>query len=139
MLDFKKELSKYNLDSTNSVIIGSGPLQALGIRESKDIDIVVNNQMFEKLSLLKNFRKGEYPEGHYYLKNEVFQIGDRLLISKININKTYNHIFKNSFVVNGLRYMKLDFVLKIKKLLQRPKDIHDIKLIEEYLRSENQV
>ena len=35
--------------------------------------------------------------------------------------------------------MKLDFVLKIKKLLNRSKDIHDIELIEEYLDSENEV
>lgn len=139
MLDYKKELSKYNLDSTNSVIIAFGPLQALGLKESKDIDIVVDSSMLEKLALLKDFRKEEYPEGHYCLRNGVLQIGDKFLISKININWTYNYIFKNSFVLDGLRYMKLDFVLKIKKLLNRPKDIHDIELIEEYLSSENRV
>lgn len=139
MLDSKKELSKYNLDFTNSVIIASGPLQALSLKQSKDIDVVVNTQVFEKLSLLKDFYKESYPEGHYCLKNGILQIGDRFFISKININWTYDYIFKNSFVLDGLRYMKLDFVLKIKKLLNRPKDIHDIELIEEYLDSENEV
>jgi len=111
----------------------------IGIKESRDIDIVVHTKTFEELSLLEDFHRESYPEGHYCLKNGALQIGDRFLVSKIDTNWTYDYIFKNSFVINGLRYMKLDVVLKIKKLLNRPKDIRDIKLIEEYLRSENEV
>jgi len=46
MLDIKGELSKFSLDETNSVVVGSGILNALGLRRAKDIDLVINEEVF---------------------------------------------------------------------------------------------
>lgn len=44
-LDFKNKLATLGLSARNSVVIGSGILDALGIRKSNDIDVVVDKEM----------------------------------------------------------------------------------------------
>jgi len=56
MTDFKKRLLEIGIDSRNGVVIGSGILQALKIRDSKDIDVVVNDDSYNKLKSSRTFK-----------------------------------------------------------------------------------
>lgn len=51
----KKTLQKLSLNPDNSIVIGSGILQALGIRKSKDIDIVATQEIYDSLKKTGEF------------------------------------------------------------------------------------
>ena len=48
-VNFNDQIQRLNLNSTEFIIMGSGILQDLSIRNSNDIDLVVPINTFEKL------------------------------------------------------------------------------------------
>ncbi|HQC39175.1 MAG TPA: hypothetical protein PK804_00765, partial [Candidatus Dojkabacteria bacterium] len=76
MLNFKKELEKISLDDSNSVVIGSGILNALGIRESRDIDVVVESEKFYQLLEEETLSGFVNETGSFLLTNGVVEISD---------------------------------------------------------------
>jgi hypothetical protein len=130
-----QSLQELGLNSENSVIIGSGILSAYGIRASNDIDVVVNKETYNKLTTDNRFTKAEN-HGREILTDELFEIGTSWGV--LGKNLTFNDLLKQSIVVNGVRYINLDFLLAVKQSWLndkdiRQKDIDDVKLINTYL------
>lgn len=71
--NLKDELAQLGLSAENSVIIGSGILNALGIRKSGDVDVVVDEKDYERLSREDRFTLGEN-HGRPVLLNDTFEI-----------------------------------------------------------------
>jgi len=115
----------------------SGILNALNLRESHDIDLVVDEDTFQRLKSCGDFEIKHY--GNYeMLTNEIFEI------CKIWEIKEWEKVFKlddfkeDSVIIDNVRYVSLEFLLKYKKLLitndkPREKDFEDIEIIEKYL------
>lgn len=121
--DKLKELDKLNLPIGLYAIFGSGPLAIRKIRDSKDIDIIVKEELWIMLSK-------SYP----VLDNGSIRIGF------IEIFKDWlpwfseiDSLIDDADVIENHRYVKLKYVLKWKKAYAREKDIKDVKLIKEYL------
>lgn len=138
--NLKDELTKLSLSSENSVIIGSGILDALGIRKSDDVDVVVDSGDYERLSEDSRFTPGEN-HGRPVLLDDTFEICKSWGV----LGKEYKlqDFIPETVVIDGVRYISLDFLLRVKKSwLQdddvRQKDIDDVKLIEEYLAREGE-
>lgn len=68
------------------------------------------------------------------LEFDVFEAGKS---SNWSLNHVINvkDIFNNSVVINGVRFMCLEDLLKFKKFLNRTKDQHDISVITTYLKT----
>ncbi len=133
----KNKLQKIGLNPNNSIVIGSGILQAMNIRKSHDIDLVVSTEMFD---ILRKSEKFEYSTKHETetLKDNIFDIHKYWKV----LGKTYslNDFVENSIIIGGVRYTSLDFIYRAKKSwieakTARPKDIEDIKLINMYLKN----
>ena len=135
MLDFRKELSKLSLDETNCIVINSGILNALGIRESHDIDISVNEEVFEILKSNKNLNLITNEFGRPMLVNDTVDISLGW-VQNSNLSFIYEDLLKDNctIVIDGVRYLNLETLLEGKKLWGREKDKEDVKLIEEYLK-----
>lgn len=73
-MNIKDELKKLGLSPDNSIVIGSGILSTLGIRESKDIDVVVDENVYLRLSSDSRFKKSEN-HGREILVDDLFEIG----------------------------------------------------------------
>lgn len=134
-MDFLKSLSALGLNPDNSVVIGSGILSALEIRKSKDIDVVVDDENYARLSKDTHFKKTQN-HGQEILADELFEIGTYWGV--LDKNQTFDDLLKQSQVVNGVRYITLEFLFAVKEswLLDddvRQKDIDDVKLIKNYL------
>jgi hypothetical protein len=134
-MNFYEELEKLGLNPSNSVVIGSGILNELGIRESKDIDVVVDQKAFDKLSNDPNFSEKSL-NGNSLLVDDIFEIMTHDCI--LGKNYSLSDFMPESTVLNNVRYIKLEFLLKIKESwvadgTVRPKDLTDIKLIKENL------
>lgn len=133
--NLQNELTKLGLSSENSVIIGSGILNAIGIRKSGDVDVVVSSEDYEHLAKDSRFTPGEN-HGRPVLLDDTFEICTSWGV----LGKEYSlqDFMPETVVIDGVRYISLDFLLRVKKSwLQdedvRQKDIDDVKLIEEYL------
>lgn len=136
-MNIKNELKKIGLSPDNSVVIGSGILSALGIRKSKDIDVVVDENAYLRLSSDSRFKKSEN-HGREVLVDDLFEIGTSWGV--LGKSWEFQDFLDKSVVINDIRYIIIQFLLDIKKswLLDkdvRQKDIDDIKLIEDYLKS----
>jgi sRNA-binding carbon storage regulator CsrA len=115
-----EELKKLNLPVKHFAIFGSGYFGLSGIREVKDLDIIVSESLWEELVQ-------KYP-----VKNErLIQIGN------IEIYKNWEPWFQNTSNLikdcdnfKGFKFVKLKYVLEWKKKFNREKDKKDIKMIE---------
>ena len=130
IVNFKKQLDKLGLNSSNSIIMGSGILQAKGVRNSNDIDLIVPKDIFISL---KNT-----PELVFESRDD----GDRLTNSSVEIFTQWNvlgeekyhaDLLKDTVVIDNLRYLSLDLTTALKKANGRPKDLLDLELINTFI------
>ena len=132
----KEELNKIGLTADNSIIAGLGILNALNIRENKDIDIVVTENAYTRWSTDNRFHKKEDQE-QKIITDDLLEIS--MGWNVLNKNWKFNDFLEKSIVIDNIRHLMVDFRLEIKRswLLNkniRQKDIDDVKLIESYLK-----
>ena len=134
-MNIQKELQSIGLNQENCIVIGSGILNALNIRESNDIDVIVSNTSLEQFKNDESFIPATNHEKQVLTKG-LFEIGTEWYI--LGRNRTLDNLMPDSEVIDNVRYIKLDLLLDIKKSWMqdpnpRQKDKKDITLIENYL------
>ncbi len=127
------ELDKLNIPKDKMAITSSGPLGVRNIREIGDLDIIVYPEIWRKLSQKYVVTKEE--------KMESMEIGNIQILGGGSwfTDPKYGDIetdIDNADVIDGNRYVTLEKILTIKRQKNRPKDIADVKLIENYLSAE---
>ena len=138
-LDIKSHLNSIGLDANNSIVVASGILNALGIRRSNDIDVVVSQKTYQQLASSSRFSKKQAC-GQSILADDIFEI-----LSSYNVAgkvHSYRDLLPETTVIDNLRYISLEFLLSVKQGLSRvdnvrQKDVDDVKLIESYLLKKN--
>lgn len=135
-LKIKTILDKIDLNPNNSIVIGSGILSVLNLRESKDIDVIVTEEKYKDLADNNHFKKGQN-HGREILVNDLLEIG----IDWTVLDRTwkFDDLLNYSTIIGGVRYITIEFLLNAKRGWVadgegRQKDIEDIELIEQYLR-----
>ena len=128
-----KELLIFDLNPENCVIIGSGILQALKIRKSNDIDLVVTGEKYQELQKTGQFEV-KINRNHEILDNGLLEIGTDWFV--LGESYDFDKLKKNSVIVSGRRYITLDFLYRVKESWRkdgeaRPKDLDDLNLIDE--------
>ena len=133
-INIKSKLAGLNLLTDNSIVIGSGIMNALNIRPSNDIDVVVSSSTYENLRTSGKFNV-ETKHGRQILTDSIFEIGKSWSV----LGKDYNltDLLKESVIINDVHYITLDFLLSVKESwLQdenvRKKDLEDDQLIKEH-------
>lgn len=126
-MDIPAELKKLNLPKNSYIVVGSGILNTLGIRASKDIDLIVSQEVFDRF-----FNEGWEEDNwsdQFVIKKGVFDIG-------INwYGKNVTQLLEQAQIIDGIPYLSLDYVYDWKKSVGRKKDLNDLKLIDTYLSS----
>lgn len=125
-----KKLLSLKLPTKDYAVVGSGPMFAYGIKSQiNDIDIVARGKAWEMVRKLGNPIKSP-------LGNTIIQIFD----GKVEAGITWlpgecdiDELIDTADVIEGIRFVSLENVLKWKKKMARPKDLKHIKMIEEYL------
>lgn len=116
-----EELKKLKLPMDEFAITSSGPMAIRGLRENKDIDIIVKPKLWEGL-------KSQFP-----ISND-----DKIKVGNIEICQgslgNSEELIDNADVIDGFRFVKLNEVIKFKQAVGREKDLKDIKLIENFLK-----
>lgn len=122
-------LRKLGLPPDDFAVFGSGPMMAHGLKEASDLDIIARGLAWDLAWTL-----GDQQRAGDGGPKAVFADG------KIEVFKTWtpgewdvNELIDGAEVVDGLRFVTLENVLRWKRLTGRPKDAEHIKLIENYL------
>jgi hypothetical protein len=121
--NFLKAVERLRLPKNQFAIFGSGPLSIRNLREANDIDLIVKGQLWNELS--RNYSV----------------MGERLIkIGETEIYKDWkpwfddvNLLIDSADIFNGYRFVKLEYLLKWKKEMNREKDKVDIKIIQDFL------
>ena len=112
-----EKVKKLKLPSGEYALFGSAPLGVRGLRECRDVDIIVSEDLWD-----------EY-------KNKFNNDGDIELWKdwapgQWNIAK----LIKEAEIIDDLPFVKLEQVIEWKKLNGREKDLRDVEVAEKYLR-----
>ncbi len=125
-------VKRLNLPKGSYVVFGSCPLAVAGIREAQDIDLLVSKKVTAQLKeagwkeLYKNANDKPLVQG-------VFEAHDNWNFS--SYNPTLEQLLARATVVDGIPFASLDDVRKWKTVSGRPKDLADLKRMDERTRS----
>jgi hypothetical protein len=124
-------VAELDLDPNDFVIFGSGPLLAHGLREHiSDLDIVARGETAERAFACGAKVLGEINGAEL----AVFDDG-RIQFSRGWISDAWSadELIDKAKFIGGLRYARLDDVLRFKQALGRLKDLKDIEAIQRFL------
>ena len=132
--DFEEWLKKFEIDKSEICIIGSVPLHILNIRDNEDVDFIITREVEERvIKKIRQFPSCKIKNDKIYFDDEIHShtIGkdrfDYFGISNFElINNDKYHI-----IVDGFKVFKLELLLSKKIREARPKDLDDVKKIEE--------
>lgn len=126
-MNIKEEIAKLHLPPHSYMVVGSSIFGALGIRESDDIDLIVSQEVFQHFIDL-GWRQ-EIEEAGIILKHDPFDVGRHWE------GKEIDAWLPRATVINDVPYLSLTDLRKWKVRRARPKDLVDVKLIDDYLKT----
>ena len=126
------ELKHLDLNPRSFIVVGSGILEALGIRAAGDIDVIVDREGLRKLAAV-GCEQDDATRGKRVLQHGRFEAS--ITWTSPDGELTIRELAPHSVDVNGYMFIGLPFLLQWKKALRRPKDLTDIGLIEAYLKT----
>ena len=111
------------------IVIGSGVMDALGLRAARDIDLVVSIYLFKSLKDGGDWKLSvRHDEG--VLERDDVEIWQSWGSQGV---PNFEYLYKNGITIEGVRFADPGFVLQQKELLVRHKDLDDIRVLKEYL------
>lgn len=125
-------LETAGLKRNRSIVIGSGILGALGIRTPRDLDVVIDAESFAGLALMPHYRVQATPRGLCCQAQDDVEIWDRWTDPTTREPRFYDDLLPDSVIIDGVRFMSLDYVRQWKKSRGREKDKRDLALIDAY-------
>lgn len=134
-MDIISRIKELNLPVGKYIVYGSGVLEAHGIRKARDIDLIVDEGLYQELKKRGWKRKVLFSTRMWHCKalsdgrgNEAYT---NLKWRSYDVKTPY--LIENAEMIKGIPFMQLKGYLDYKKLLPRAKDKEDVKLIERYL------
>ncbi len=121
--NFLKAVERLRLSKDQFAIFGSGPLSIRNLREANDVDLIVKEELWDELS-----------KKYSVMEKKLIKIGETEIykdwkpwFDDVNI------LIDSADIINSYRFVKLEYLLKWKKEMNRDKDIIDIKIIDDFL------
>jgi len=128
--DIVNRVKTLDLPQGEYVVFGSCPMALACIRESGDIDMLVSPELRAQLAE-KGWKEVDKGGTDRPLTHDVFEAHDKWDFS--SYQPTLNQLLATATLVDGVPFASLEDVKKWKTSSGRPKDLKDIKLINDYL------
>lgn len=129
---FAERVKELGLPLDQIIIIGSGILDQLGIRQSADIDVAAGRAVLEKIARSDDWaKKIDKNQRQYLVKHDgSVEIWDGWEIDGRIVE--YDELLDYAVEYDGVKFVNLDFLRRWKNWRGREKDIQDVKLIDEW-------
>lgn len=137
------KLAKLNFPLGQYAITGSGPMGIRNLRKINDIDIIVSQELWDKLVKEYGVTKSKLNESieiqKIVISPEIEAFGESSFISfsfkknKIDNNAndpTVTERIKAAEIINGLAFESLEHNIYFKQKMGREKDLKDIEMIK---------
>ncbi len=129
-MDIVKEVKKLGLPKGSYIVFGSGALAMRGIRETKDIDLVVTKKVYNNLKK-EGWKEEEPLEGRPVVTSGNYEAAPAWNFG--DYNPSLKELLETADYIDGVPFANLREVIKWKKAFGRENDLKDIKLIKNYL------
>lgn len=148
MKDIFSEIQSLNLSLEKYALIGGGALSVYGIRDYSDVDLVVTPDIYEEFKKKEGWieKCKECPKSTFLvLEKDNFEMytlegfNSKDFNTAVNYIGDYRVIIASAEIVKSVSVASLSEVRRFKEAYGRPKDIQDIRLIDEYLLSVDQI
>ncbi len=124
--EIKQQLGELDIDVNDVVVVGSGILDVLGIRASRDLDVLVDEAKFREIAA-RGYQTFEYASGGNGLEIDDIECMDSWL------GESFDEVAARAVELDGVKFMSLEEVRAWKLQHNRPKDQIDVRLIDAYL------
>jgi len=126
------ELKNLALPLSSYIVFGSCPMTIAGLREAKDIDLLVTEEVYASLKKAgwKELVKGPHDAP---IRHDVFEAHTNWDFSPYS--PTLDHLLTTAIVIEGIPFASLEEVRKWKMASGGPKHLADVDLIDHYLAS----
>lgn len=114
------------LPADSFVAIGGAVMEALSLRDTRDVDLVVRDDTYRKFRDEEKWQEYTQDNGKKILSYH----GYNLMRSWMGYN--YRRLKNNSFKKSGIDYMSVEDLIVAKTHLARKKDLADVKLLKNY-------
>ena len=133
-----EKIKNLNLPLDKCLAVGGSSLAIRGMRETRDLDIVVLPEVFEMLQKEGWVLDSEYESrwNRKRLKRDDVEIYPDLFLETADRYLNVEDLLKNADIVEGIHVQDLENLILCKLDSAREKDLKDVTLIQEYLRSE---
>lgn len=125
-----QELKKLNLPTDQYIVVGSGLLAARGIRETRDLDLVLSPELFQQYQQ-RGWKEKMRPNGKPSLTKGKVEL--YLDVNAGDFNPTFEELKSREQIIQGFPFISLRDLLKFKQAYNRPKDLQDIETIKSLL------
>lgn len=125
-MTFAEQVKALGLPTDSYAVFGSGPLAVRGIRESKDIDIIVTEALFAELAKDPSWMKTELHDHHACLQKEGIEVFSTWAPGAWDVDQ----LIKDAEAIDGVPFVRLASVIEWKQLRNSDKDKEDLSLIE---------
>jgi len=129
--DIQHHIKILGLKSEEYIVIGSGLLAALGLRECNDVDLVVTKEKYKRYKNSGWIEKKAH--NNVYLQHGVFECSIGWDRQKPGLYSNLKELKKSQIIIDGTPYISLERLRAWKQRKGREKDLVDIKLIDKYL------
>lgn len=123
-------VKRLELSRNSYVVIGGGVLEALGLRSTYDIDMVVNEDTY-KYFVGKGWSEIVEDSGKHMLSHN----GYKLMMEWSGMDLA--RLRQNAFQQDGVWFMGIEDLMRVKAKLGRRKDEKDIEMLKDYLANED--
>ncbi len=121
-----QELKILDLPIGQFAIHGSGPIGIRGGREIGDLDLVVTDGLWEKLKEKYSYKSGS---------DNILVLSENVeAFNEVQVGPNAQSIIDDADIIDGIRFAKLEHIRLWKEGMRRPKDIHDIEIIDGLLK-----
>lgn len=131
--DFIAGVKATGLPLDQLIVIGSGALAVHGIRRARDIDLVVTKPVFAVLERDNTWKRGFQGSSSYALEKGNIEVWTDWSTDGTG-HPTYEDLLLDSELIDGVRFVTLEYVRARKLERGSDKDLEDIRKIDEYQR-----
>jgi hypothetical protein len=128
---FSERVKALELPLDKIIVIASGVLDACGIRKADDIDLAVAPDLFASFEHDSTWRREVADWNEIYYRKSDCEAWSGWTDPDSD-HPVYEELLPDTFVVDGVRYMTLDYVRARKLRNGREKDKADVALIDAY-------
>lgn len=128
-----KRVRELHLPNGKFALFGSAPMGIRAIKDCHDIDIIVTEELWDEYQK-KKWKVRMVPNGSSYLWRDEIELWKDWKPGEWNVGQ----LIKNAEMIVGLPFVRLEEVVKWKKLNGREKDLRDIDMIEQFQKRNEQ-